>query len=79
MFPKYFCLKQNKFYFKIINLSHFQELKIIGSKYQLSDIQILKLPERIYLQDLMANGYEISEIEYTEKVNYCIKNLTLIN
>jgi hypothetical protein len=81
-FPLYRKYSDNKSFFKIVSPQQFQEIKIIGNKYSIIDIEAKILPERNYISDLIVNdqGFwqETNELEYERMLKYCEENLVRI-
>jgi hypothetical protein len=72
-FPVYRKYKNNKNYFKIINPSLFEEIRLIGARKTVMKTEAKLLPEKIFVQDLLINYYsmadEIGEEEYDAVLN----------
>ncbi len=77
MFPTYRKLNE-KCFFKIHDLSHFEEIKIMGNRYLFTVVKASQLPEKIYLQDVFESGLVITEVEYQNKLFDCKLNLKKI-
>lgn len=73
MFPTFRKLNE-KCFFKIYDSSRFEELKIIGNKFMFTDVNVNQLPERIYLQDILEAGLEITKEEFESKLWECNMN-----
>lgn len=75
MFPIYLKYKQHQTYFKIISLSEFQELRILGNYFNLSNHLAKILPDRIFIADLLEDKGErlenITVIEFDEVLEQC--------
>jgi hypothetical protein len=72
-FPVYRKYKNNKNYFKIINASLFEEIRIIGSKKTVMRTEAKLLPEKIFVQDLLFNYHAMADVigeeEYSSVLN----------
>lgn len=60
-FPVYRKYKNNKSYFKIINLRLFEEIQIMGSKKKIQLIEAKMYPEICFINDLLMNYFEMAE------------------
>jgi hypothetical protein len=68
-FPVYRKYKNNKNYFKIINASFFEEIRIIGSKKTVMMTEAKLLPEKIFVQDLLYNYHVMADVIEEEEYN----------
>ena len=75
MFPIYLKYKQHQTYFKIISLSEFQELRILGNYFNLSNHLAKILPDRNFIADLLEDKGErleaITVTEFDEVLKQC--------
>ena len=71
-FPLYRKYKNNKSYFKIINLQSFEEIQMIGEKKLIRQTEARLFPEKTFVMDLISNysemAVEISEEEYNVRM-----------
>ena len=78
MFPIYLKYKQHQTYFKIISLSEFQELRLLGNYFNLSNHVAKILPDRNFIADLLEDNGErlesITSSEFEEVVKQCYQN-----
>lgn len=63
-FPLYRKYANEKSYFKIDSSNEFIELKLIGKTFVKYSFNAAQYPEKIMIQDLIANGVIISENEF---------------
>lgn len=54
IFPVYRKYKNNKSYFKISDKENFQEIKVIGSRYFVSNIKAKLYPEKMFILSLLS-------------------------
>jgi hypothetical protein len=72
-FPAYRKYKNNRSYFKILNLNAFEEIQVIGAKriYHLTEAKLY--PEKLFINDLLFHfeemAVEISAEEYEAELN----------
>lgn len=78
-FPLYRKYSNNKSWFKVLSPDAFEELQVFGRYYDIHRIEAKTMPERNYINDLIANEggrWEmIDESEYQERMQYCRDNL----
>lgn len=60
-FPLYRKYKNNKSYFKVIDLENFQEIKVVGSKYFVSNVRAKVYPEKLFILSLLSTTEPIAE------------------
>ena len=81
-YPQYRKYKNNHSYFKIGSKEDLEELKIMGSRYQVYTLKAKILPERVLISDLLEpeNAYcdVITAEDYEAKVAWCKANLRLL-
>jgi len=69
-FPQYRRYKNGHSYFKILSLTEFEEIKIVGDKRIKQHVVASQYPEKVFINDLLFNyaGFaaEIGEKEYLE-------------
>ena len=65
-FPQYRMYLNGKSYFKIISLSEFDEVQLIGSKKIITSHIVKILPDRNFIMDLLID-YSLFAEEITEK------------
>lgn len=61
VFPQYRKYKNNKSYFKIFDFENFQEIKIIGSRFFVSEIRAKLYPEKQFILSLISPTEAIAE------------------
>ena len=54
-FPLYRKYKNSKSYFKISGPEVFQEIKLFGSRYAISQFEAKIYPDRLFIHDLVIN------------------------
>ncbi|MCT4580387.1 MAG: hypothetical protein N4A35_03140 [Flavobacteriales bacterium] len=54
-FPQYRKYKNIATYFVIHSAKHFEEIKVIGSKYAVSEVEASQFPEQLLIQDMLEN------------------------
>ncbi|MFN3405059.1 MAG: hypothetical protein ACK40G_13240 [Cytophagaceae bacterium] len=69
-FPEFRRSKDNKTYYKITSMTHFEEIKIIGSSAVIFQTNAKQLPEQNYIRDLITSPSPhfdpITEEEYNK-------------
>ena len=65
-FPLYRKYKNGKNYFKIINANSFEEIRLLGAKKEIKQIEARLFPEKTFLHDLIFN-YQERAVEIDEK------------
>ncbi len=74
LFPQYRKLNDGC-YFKIIDKTAFEELKIMGKKYMFSTIRIVQFSERIYIEDVLKTAIAIDEKDFVNQLAICRRDL----
>jgi len=81
-FPQYRKYSNDKSFFKIISTDQFEELQIIGQKFNLHSFEVKILPDRNFMSDLLENQGNrwvvIDGKEYELKLTDCRDNLSEI-
>ena len=54
-FPQYRKYKNIATYFIIHSEKRFEEIKVIGSKYAVSEVEAIQFPEQLLIQDMLEN------------------------
>ncbi|MGZ3864584.1 MAG: hypothetical protein ACXVPN_15345 [Bacteroidia bacterium] len=60
-FPQYRRYKNGLSYFKILSVTEFEEIKLIGSKAIKHKVMAHQYPERVVIHDLLFNYSEFAE------------------
>jgi hypothetical protein len=72
-FPQYRKYKNGLSYFKILSLTEFEEIRVIGEKRIVDRITARHYPEKVLINDLLFKygdfAEEIQETEYESKYN----------
>jgi hypothetical protein len=63
-FPQYRRYKNGLSYFKILSLTEFEEIQVIGNKRVLNKVIASQYPEKVFINDLLF-GYE----EFAEEIS----------
>lgn len=67
-FPQYRRYLNGHSYFKILSLTEFEEIKIIGKRHILSHVVAHQYPEKVFINDLlfkyMGFAEEITEADF---------------
>jgi len=63
-FPQYRRYKNGLSYFKILSLTEFEEIRVIGSKRIVSHTEAKLYPEKVFINDLLFK-YE----DFAEEIN----------
>ena len=66
-FPIYRKYKNNKHFFKIMNMNEFEEISFIGKKLILTLHQVTILPDRNFISDLLNDIGNTAEIATEEE------------
>lgn len=78
-FPVYLKYKNHKTWFRIINSGEFEELRVLGSFFNLRKYKVSTLPDRNFLADLLYDQENRTEIitshEFDEQLEFCYRNL----
>ena len=61
-FPQYRKYKNIETYFKIISEKEFEELLVIGKRYQIHSVIANQYPEMLRIQDMLNNENEAWEL-----------------
>jgi hypothetical protein len=81
-FPIFRKYLNGKSYFKIYSEDSFEELKITGKHFSLTQIKTSTLPERNFLADMLHEYHlyweDISAAQYESMKQYCIDQLQQI-
>ena len=74
-FPLFFKYRNDKSFFKVESSELMEEIKIIGNYYSVSTIMAKTLPDRLFIQDMIANvgsfWIRIDQAEYRGKKEFC--------
>lgn len=54
-FPQFRKYKDIATYFIIHSEKYFEEIKVIGSKYAISEVKAIQFPEQLLIQDMLEN------------------------
>ena len=65
-FPQYRRYKNGLSYFKILSLTEFEEIRIVGTKRVVNHIVANQYPEKVFINDLLFKYEEFAE-EISEK------------
>lgn len=60
-FPQYRRYKNGLSYFKILSLTEFEEIKVIGKKHMLQHVVAHQYPEKVFINDLLFKYEEFAE------------------
>ena len=78
MFPTYLKYKKHQTYFKINSLQHFEELRILGKYFNLTNHEAKILPDRVFIADLLEDKGDrlekISKTEFDDVLELCYRN-----
>lgn len=78
MFPIFLKYKQHATYFKINSLNNFEELRILGNYFNLSKHDVMILPDRVFVADLLEDKGErlekITKHEFEDVLEYCYRH-----
>jgi|JI10StandDraft_1071094.scaffolds.fasta_scaffold165876_2 hypothetical protein len=78
MFPTYLKYKKHETYFKINSLQHFEELRILGKYFNLTNHEAKILPDRVFIADLLEDKGDrlekISKTEFEDVLEFCYRN-----
>lgn len=81
-FPQYRKYKNIETYFLIYSPLSFEEIRTIGSKYTISEVEAIQFPEKLLIQDMLENKenrWEIlSEVDFLTKIALIKKSKTKI-
>jgi len=70
-FPQYRRYKNGLSYFKILSLTEFEEIQVVGEKRIVNKVVATQYPEKVFINDLLFNyedfAEKIGEMEY-EKI-----------
>ena len=70
-FPQYRRYKNGLSYFKILSLTEFEEIQVIGEKLLVNRVIAGQYPEKVFINDLLFKyedfAEEIDEKQYKEK------------
>jgi len=61
-FPQYRRYKNGLSYFKILSLTEFEEIKIIGEKRVLQHVTAMQYPEMVFINDLLFRYEDFAEV-----------------
>lgn len=78
-FPQYRKYPDGKTFFKITAPDAFEEIRIIGQRYEHHTYKAEKLPDRNMVEDLLnAEGHVAvtSEADYEQFKRYCLEELS---
>jgi hypothetical protein len=79
-FPEYRKYPNNKHFFRIISLTEFEEISIMGTHYSIHHKIASILPDRNFILDMLnyheGHFMESSEGEYEAILLYCGETLT---
>lgn len=78
MFPVYLKYKKHDTYFKINSFVNFEELRIIGDFFNISNFNAKILPDRVFIADLLEDkGHRMERIssrEYEDTLELCYRH-----
>lgn len=64
-FPQYRMLSNQKTFYKITSLNHFEEIQLMGTKVIYHAIEAIQYPEQLKIRDLInleGNHYLVSDV-----------------
>lgn len=81
-FPQYRKYKNIATYFIIHSEKRFEEIKVIGSKYAVSEVEAIQFPEQLLIQDMLKNREDrwetVSSSDFSVWINEIKKTKTKI-
>lgn len=80
-FPLYRKFATETSYYKLLDDKSFIEIKILGSKYSVTEFEAKIFPDFNLIKDLIeaTHWVDINANEFEAKLDYCKNNLTKIN
>jgi hypothetical protein len=78
MFPVFLKYKRHSTYFKIVSLSSFEEIRILGNYFNITKHEATILPDRVFIADLLEDKGErlehITKHEFEDVLEFCYRN-----